>query len=189
MLFRSLDGVLSGLLAPRAAWQVVENDRLDTVTIGRIAERSKADQECANNRQDNRQGTGKLLWVGHAAANGDDHSDTFVREHGCELRGQTNGRLASRQTLRIHPSVRRYIVRVVTCSNKQSKVFRVEQAQGHGRVLVEDKLLDIVGVQIDESDNDTEICNQRAEAQLPDIAHKGKGHQDHKEDGDPHNLI
>lgn len=54
---------------------------------------------------------------------------------------------------------------------------------------MEDKLLDIICVQVDETDNNAKVCNQCAEAQLSDIAHKGKGHQGHKEDGDPHNLI
>ena len=55
--------------------------------------------------------------------------------------------------------------------------------------MVDNQLLDVVGVKVDETDNNTHVCKYGTHSQLADVANKGKGDQDGKEDGDPNKLV
>lgn len=55
--------------------------------------------------------------------------------------------------------------------------------------MVDDQLLDVVGVKVDETYDDTRVCNHGTQSQFADVANKGEGDQDGKEDGDPDNLV
>lgn len=78
---------------------------------------------------------------------------------------------------------------MLTSSDKETKVVRVEETKRGRRPLVDDQLLDIVGIQVDQTNNDAQIGHQGTETKLANVAHKGKGDEDHKEDGDPDNLV
>lgn len=78
---------------------------------------------------------------------------------------------------------------MLTSSNKETEILVVEEAKGSRRALVNDQLLDIIGVQVDQTHNDAQIGHKGAVSKLANVAHKGRWNQDDKEDRDPDNLV
>lgn len=74
-------------------------------------------------------------------------------------------------------------------TDKEAEVLLVEELQCRGGTLVDDQLLNIISVEIDQTDNNAQIRDQGTGTELGDVADQGEGDQDNKEDGDPHNLV
>jgi hypothetical protein len=78
---QQLDSVLAGLLSTSSVGEIIEDDCLDIVTVGCIAQTTETDQEDTDNGEHNGQCARELLGVGHASTNRDNHSDTLIGEH------------------------------------------------------------------------------------------------------------
>lgn len=79
---QQLDSVLAGLLSASCVREVIEDNRLDVVTISCIAQTTKADEEDTDNGEHNGQCARELLGVSHASTNRNNHSNSLIREHG-----------------------------------------------------------------------------------------------------------
>lgn len=74
-------------------------------------------------------------------------------------------------------------------TDKETEILLVEEHQWGGRALVDDQLLDVVGIQINQTNNDAQVGDQGTGAELGNVADQGERDQNDKEDGDPHNLV
>lgn len=115
-----------------------------------------------------------------------DQQSTDRREHNGQCAGELLGVSHAAANRDDHANT---LVRKDGGTDKETEILLVEELQWRRGALVDDQFLNVIGVDVDQTDNDAQIGDQSAGTELRDVADQGEGNQDDKEDGDPHKLV